>query len=128
MPFGWGDFLTLAGELAQAPSDALTEARGRSAVSRAYYSAFRRALVVFDNRNVYRPSRRADDHSGLIRALFDTKRTDYVSVGKALERLLAARRTADYDLEQNRQYKMTPESAIAQAARVIELLGQLLSP
>ncbi len=64
MSFNWDDYLFLAQELATHPSNFPNqEARLRSAISRAYYSAFCKA------RDFLRDDRRCADYDDVIRDL-----------------------------------------------------------
>lgn len=122
--FGWSDFLDVAVELVAGPRDALLEARERSAVSRAYYAAFRRAQEVVEAIDNFLPKRTGDDHDGVIFHLANAREARRKEVGTILRRLKAERRSADYDRVRHR-LALPSSTVIAQARRALVLLDTL---
>lgn len=92
--FDWADFLELARRLTVGEQDDLSEARYRTAVSRAYYAAFNRCreLAV---RSGWRPSGRSRDHRELVDWLAK-KKGKYI-LARELSELRSVRNDADYD-------------------------------
>jgi uncharacterized protein (UPF0332 family) len=99
MSFAWRDFLTFAETIKPAESNiGPREAALRSAVSRAYYSAFRTALD-FGQRLGYIPTRAGDDHVKIRQYFRESKPADVrkKKISVELERLYNYRRQADYE-------------------------------
>jgi uncharacterized protein (UPF0332 family) len=128
MAYNWKEFLTFAENIYAAPDvPGPREAALRSAVSRAYYAAFRAALEL-GLRSGFNPTQTGDDHRN-IRDYFrnstpkDTKKQD---ISTQLDRLHDLRRKADY--ENNLRQK--PESmvyfAISMAKKVFADIDELL--
>ena len=94
MSFDWGEYLRLAKELANKSG----EAELRSAISRAYYSIFRRACKVLESKNI-QITRSGMDHQlvpEILKARNDIH-PDARQLGIHLERLRDDRRRADYE-------------------------------
>lgn len=67
MSFEWADYLTLAEALSRNPGvPGPEEAALRTAISRAYYAAYRRALNIAVARREINPTGQASDHSLVI--------------------------------------------------------------
>lgn len=100
MSFSWEDLLSLAEELAEAPSgDGLREAKHRSAISRAYYAAYHRALNYYRVKHRGLPpraSRGGGWHEALCEALRDSADAVEQEVGDLLTDLKGNRHDADY--------------------------------
>lgn len=110
MSFAWSDFLRLAGDLAGADvSDALAEAKWRTAASRAYYAAYHATLAYYERhlQSRYGPlraqvsaidgsTRPLGRHERLIKGLKDTGDAWAAEVGEALSSAKATRVDADY--------------------------------
>lgn len=97
MSFNWDDYLFLAQDLAAPSNLPNQEARLRSAISRAYYSAFCKARnFLRDEQRVQIPTTGEAHH--LVWLHFKNRRdTVYKKIGENLRRLLNDRRCADYD-------------------------------
>ncbi len=91
--FDWNDFLELARRLTAGEQDDLSEARYRTAISRAYYAAFNRCreLAV---RSGWQSSRSSRDHRDLVDWLVNEK-GEYI-LARELSELRSARNDADY--------------------------------
>lgn len=129
MSFHWADYLTFASALVNDPENpGPAEAALRSAISRAYYAAFKSAVEVAISEG-YRSRHSGDDHA-LIRAHFRNQTPDHVNQRKAistyLSRLNKSRTQADYE---NTFRYQTPRAAahiaIGMAEKVIELLESI---
>lgn len=133
MTFDWVDYLTLAKiprEDANNPNS-LREARLRSAISRAYYSAFNMAkdyLISLGNRfsgsaEVHREIQNIFEHLSE-NERDDNKRRNLVEISNELGVLRSSRNKADYDKIVLRIDKMA-EAALIRAGRVYELIKSL---
>lgn len=126
MSFNWVDYLTFASALVNDPeTPGPSEAALRSAISRAYYAAFKSALE-FAASEGYQSRGSGDDHSS-VRAHFRTHSPDPDNQRKAvstyLDRLSKARNQADYD---NTFRHQTPRAAAQLAVGTAEKIIQLL--
>jgi uncharacterized protein (UPF0332 family) len=94
--FAWDDYLQLAEELHESDSTSVTEARERTATSRAYYAAFHRALE-------HAPKRIKTAQRDKHRKLIDHYKKGYTeterAVGRKLKMLRDNRNAADYDAD-----------------------------
>lgn len=125
MTFRWSSYLELARELAnvQAP-DPASEAKMRSAISRAYYAAFCEARnYVRDVAGLAVP-RDASAHAYVRKAF--SRSTDPLrrSVGNSLIRLRESRRRADYE-DQMANPREAAVRAVQTASRVLSVLASL---
>jgi uncharacterized protein (UPF0332 family) len=96
MSFDWNLYLQLAKQL-RAAAD---EASQRSAVSRAYYSAFHFASASIKANNIGTdPKYDRDRHLRIWKAYIDSKKKDCQRIGNRGQRLKLERQKADYDAE-----------------------------
>jgi len=99
MSWDWGDYLALASDLAkEANRPPLQEAKYRSAISRAYYSAFQKAydrLTQVDGKAM--PSVKTNKHYWVIQDFESSKDKTRRKIGADLDRLRRDRNVADYD-------------------------------
>lgn len=126
MTFAWREVLDVARELTSPTEHAAPlEARERSAISRAYYAAFRRAIQVFSNLGEYTPRRRGEDHQALPMMLKTDPEWRRRDIGKILFNLSAERTWADY--EPVRPHRaMAASTALAQSSRALTLLDEIV--
>jgi uncharacterized protein (UPF0332 family) len=97
MSFDWSEYLTLAQELAGELVLSNEEAKSRSAISRAYFSAYCIARNFLRDKEGYRIPEDSDAHS-LVRDLFVKSYVGHRRrIGQNLERLRLDRNKADYD-------------------------------
>jgi uncharacterized protein (UPF0332 family) len=109
----WRDFLPLAARLA----GGTTEAEWRSAVSRAYYTAFHVARGLLSDLRFTVP--RADRaHQYLVFRLSNTSESTVEQAGRDLEILSRLRNRADYD--------ETPALTPPQASAAVQVAGGIL--
>jgi uncharacterized protein (UPF0332 family) len=98
MSFDWSEYLNLAWELAGRPKKASNqEAKLRSAISRAYYAAYRTARNYLRDNEGYNSFDADNSHKNVIdkfRLANDEKR---IEIGKNLAFLRTARNKADYN-------------------------------
>jgi uncharacterized protein (UPF0332 family) len=105
MRFDWSEYLNLAQELAAPNSDGLanSEAKLRSAVSRAYYSTFCLARNylrdIEKDPRLSRKSRDINEHQYVAEEFIyhPTKMKQMVKIGENLSRLRELRNKADYE-------------------------------
>jgi uncharacterized protein (UPF0332 family) len=105
MRFDWSEYLNLAQELAAPNSDGLanSEAKLRSAVSRAYYSTFCLARNylrdIEKDPRLSRKSRDINEHQYVAKEFIyhPTKMKQMVKIGENLSRLRELRNKADYE-------------------------------
>ena len=126
MSFDWTEFLTLAEELLQNPdSPGPREASLRSAVSRAYYAAYRFALNFERDRNEYTPSGYATDQIGLVKHFQSSPDRDRRKLGVDIDRLRLNRGQADYnDVLENDPMQLA-RSSVEKAREVLDALNSL---
>ncbi len=97
MAFDWREYLSLATALrGQSGEGYSVEACDRTAVSRAYYSAFRTALNYAQTEQGFIPKRDASDHARVARH-FRQMGGRWAVVADALEDLRHWRNQCDYD-------------------------------
>lgn len=98
MSFSWHDFHLLAVALRQNPTDpGPEEASLRTAISRAYYAAFRSAMDAAQAREGFVPTHTGQDHA-LVRQHYQSHSdTTHRKIGTYLGRLCDNRNKADYD-------------------------------
>ena len=95
MPFDWKEYLELARSLQNHQGDGYSqEAAFRSAVSRAYYSAFCHARNFIRDNEGFIPYNNATDHSR-VRIYFQQHRQ--IDTAKKLEKLRQWRNACDYN-------------------------------
>lgn len=124
MNFNWDDYLFLAQELATPTNLPNQEARLRSAISRAYYSAFCKA------RNFLRDEQRVQipltgEAHRLVWMHFKSRSgKTYKKIGENLRRLLNDRRCADYD-DVIRDLPILANKALWRAQDIVSTLDRL---
>lgn len=116
------DFITIAGNLVANPHLGDSEARFRSAVSRAYYGAFHLA-VAFLAELGKSVKENHEGHAEAYRALFNTQQTDAVDAARLLNDLRTMRNEADYKLHKSRYRSMANAKSDVEAA--VEFCGCL---
>lgn len=98
MSFDWADYLTLAEALSRDPGiPGPEEASLRTAISRAYYAAYRSALNTAVARREINPTGQASDHSLVINHFRYANDQRRKKIGTDLSRLRNNRNKADYD-------------------------------
>lgn len=130
MAFDWEDFLTFAENINIAPDvPGPREAALRSAISRAYYAAFRAAMEL-GKQNGFIATRSGDDHNK-IREHFRNSKPKHqkkLDISAQLDRLHDLRRQADYE----NNLKQKPENmayyAISMAKKVFQCVNELSRP
>jgi len=126
MAFDWGEFLKLASDLVTKTDSAdPSPARYRSAISRAYYSAFHRAVSYV--RNVKGDDVPSDGraHDEIWRNLRDSNRKEERAAGEKGYRLKLQRRQADYDGVDPQFHPQEARTAIDHATRIRAMLDNL---
>jgi uncharacterized protein (UPF0332 family) len=123
--FPWSEFSRLASWLvdegSRCPSE---EAAHRSAISRAYYAAFRTALDWGERRKLLKPTGTGADHEAVIGTLRRQVSPVAKRTGVQLDRLRRQRARADYEavfLNVAREAR----AAVAEADSVLQQLGRL---
>ncbi len=120
MSFDWGDYLRLSRELCAPPlSSTNTEAKQRSAISRAYYSAFGRSRMHLRQKDQDRSIPVGPEAHDYVRRKFESSgsRTRR-RIGANLGRLRDERNKADYN-------EIVP-GLTAMSALALRLAGQVL--
>lgn len=118
MSFDWSEYLRLAQQLGGLADDAAN----RSAVSRAYYSAFHAAsLSVKSNKISTNPKYERDRHLRIWNIYMDSANKECRRIGNRGQRLKAERHYADYDAESSFS-ETRVQHAIAQAQAVVAAL------
>jgi uncharacterized protein (UPF0332 family) len=130
MSFNWEDFLTFSENINNNPNiPGPREAALRSAVSRAYYAAFRAALEL-GKQNGFIATHSGDDHNKIREHFRTSKPKDQkkVDISLQLGRLHDLRRQADYE----NALKQKPENmavyAIGMAKKVFQCIHDLSMP
>jgi uncharacterized protein (UPF0332 family) len=125
MPFDWTAYLDLARELAgQTPGPPLEEARLRSAISRAYYAAFKKAFNYLCDRDPGVRFQRNDVHRYVCEKFLYNPDVSWQDVGSNLDRLRWLRNRADYD-DQMTDLAGDTQRALSYAAEIITALDKL---
>jgi hypothetical protein len=124
MSFSWAAFVTLAEWLLTQPTGPLQEASQRSAISRAYYGAFRTTRDLVAKRKIYTPTAEGRDHFGVINACKRHPNMAYKKVGADLERLYRSRCLADYDAAVN-NLPSEGQVAVVTAKRILSYVVAL---
>ena len=126
MSFDWADFLTLADALVCDPdSPGPEEASLRTAISRAYYAAFRVALNFGRDKGEFTPTQTGQDHR-LVRDHFrSSSQRIRRKIGLDLGRLYDNRRNADYDDVLSGRPDSLAQSSVAVAQNVLNALSSL---
>ncbi len=121
--FDWWEYLDLAKKLAGWSGD---EAALRSAVSRAYYAAYKSADEAFPGR--LRTREQTSPHLDFWNSLKRGQTADEQSLGRFGLRLWGRRCMADYDNDVRVEWQKEAEMALGQAQEVKELLARTHSP
>jgi uncharacterized protein (UPF0332 family) len=125
MPFDWAAYLDLARELAgQSSGPSLEEARLRSAISRAYYAAFKKAYNYLCGKDPGVRFQKEGVHQYVYEKFRYHPDTGWQQVGSSLERLRQLRNRADYE-DQMADLPADTQRALAFAAGIIAALGRL---
>ena len=125
MSFRWNDFLELATQLSvRLPDDRLTEARFRSAISRAYYAAFCSCRQVLQQQSGTAFLHTENIHAMVRLQLKQSTDPDHQRMGALLHRLRRLRNQADYD-----EHVVPLESQVWESLTIArDILAQLGSP
>ena len=99
MFFDWIEFLCLAQNLSGIPITPSDDAKLRSAISRAYYCLFNRAVEKAEAKWSYNPVFGDSSHQSLSRHLLRRQENMAKIIGKELDRLRPFRVEADYRTE-----------------------------
>ncbi|RCK72744.1 MAG: hypothetical protein ANABAC_1278 [Anaerolineae bacterium] len=127
MAYNWKDFLSFAENLYAAPDmPGPREAALRSAVSRAYYAAFRAALE-FGIRDGFSPSKTGEDHRKIREHFRNStpKQSSKSDISIQLERLHDLRRKADYENNLHQKPENMAYIAIGMARKVFQAIEEL---
>ena len=125
MSFAWPDFLTLARSLHQDPGcPGPDEACLRSAVSRAYYAAYRTARDWAQSQS-FTVTKEGREHEAVRR--YFNRHSNIVAnkVGADLLRLSRARNRADYDALIKGSWPRQAKAAVKRAQGVLDILTSL---
>jgi uncharacterized protein (UPF0332 family) len=129
MAFNWEDFLTFAENLYTNPDiPGPREAALRSAISRAYYAAFRAAMELGKQNGFIATSRGEDHHK--IREHFRNSKPKHQKksdISVQLDRLYDLRRKADYENSLTKP-ENSAYSAIGMAKKVFQCINELSRP
>ncbi len=134
MKFDWSNYLEVAETLYnevistsnQANSASINEAKVRSCISRAYYSAFcltRNYLRDFEGYSNLK-TLKFSVHDYVIEELRDSKKHDFKKLGSILERLRLLRVEVDYQDMVSFHLISKAKIAIVDAKKVIQLLDK----
>jgi uncharacterized protein (UPF0332 family) len=125
MSFDWLEYLRLAHQLvAPGPSAVSQEARLRSAISRAYYAAFKMAYNYLRDRDKTIVFVRTDVHSLVLERYKYSPDRSHREIGVNLDRLRRERNRADYD-DSIERLPDTAAKALLQAEKIISGLAKL---
>lgn len=119
--FEWADFLNVARELGSSEE----EASLRTAVGRAYYSAFHAACRYVRNQGVNLP-RHGAAHEEVLKALESGKRHEKAAALQ-LRRLKKSRTEADYELAPPTNWAAQCKSSLVVAESVISKLEPIIT-
>ena len=132
MRFDWSEYLNLAQELAATNSDCSgnREAKLRSAISRAYYSAFCLARNylrdIEKDPTLFRKNRNINEHQYVANEFINhrNKNKNMVKIGENLSRLRELRNKADYE---DTMFNLPTQArtALKLADNIIALLSNL---
>ncbi len=126
MSFDWFDYLKLARTLAKdATSSDFAEASLRSAISRAYYSAYCASRNFASQRSEIKLTGGVNDHRVVQNHYINSSDRDYRRVGTWLARLRNNRNTADYDDTLEGDAGSLAQSSIALAENVFQALIEI---
>lgn len=123
MSFDWSGFLGIAtamyADAVATKGTPLTEAKLRSAISRAYYAAHHKSKVHVEKSPGVRVSRSGKAHREVIDYLKASKHHPDQLAGVKLDRLLIARERADYFIKYPGDITQAADTAVKDAAKVI---------
>ncbi len=126
MSFDWADFLTLADALVHDPnSPGPEEASLRSAISRAYYAAFRVARNFGRDKGEFTPTQTGQDHWPVMNHFRSSPDRTRRKIGLDLDRLYDNRTSADYDDVLTGRPIPLAQSSVAVARNVLDALNSL---
>lgn len=120
MMFEWGKFFQLAEEL----SDRNGEEYKRTAISRAYYSAFHHAKNFLEKKGLFYNNREMSVHM-LVWQRFEKLGREYRKIYIKGDRLKEKRTKADYEKEIDNIDKLT-QNALREANDIIEQISKLV--
>ena len=128
MNFNWTEYLVVANHLYENPFQDAKDATYRTAISRAYYSAYWTARIYIEKETGYRP--KSDVHKSVIKFLLISniygKNNIYIrDIGLDLQNLLAHRRYADYDSMVKSNLKSMAEDSLHLAQEIIDGITSL---
>jgi uncharacterized protein (UPF0332 family) len=125
MSFDWLEYLSLAHELVSLSTGAPSqEARLRSAISRAYYAAFKMAFAYLRARDISIVFGKTDIHTYVLEKFKYSPDRAHREVGVNLDRLRRERNKADYDDSIDRLPDVTAK-ALIQAEKIVSDLTKL---
>ena len=116
--FLWEDYYQLAVELEKDSSDRLSEARGRTIVSRAYYAA----LITTRDFLIYKNSKREYRDNVHTQVAKDIAVGKYSGVSTHLKTLKPYRDDCDYKTQSIQNIDLLVRDALTRAKKVIEIL------
>lgn len=126
MSFDWADYLKLAEALMRDPiSPGPEEASLRTAISRAYYAAFRSASNLAAGRGEIIPAGLASDHGLVINHFQNATDPARQKIGAHLSRLRGNRNKADYNDVFPGRLADTARSSVILARNVLAALSSL---
>jgi len=126
MSFDWADYLCLASALQKDPAcPGPEEACFRSAISRAYYAAYRRASDFAEVEEGFIPTRRGVDHGRLQDHFRNQPDKTHKKVYSRLNRLGGNRAKADYDSTYVGSLASEAQSAVDLARNLLNGLDSL---
>ena len=126
MSFDWADYLCLASALQEDPAcPGPEEACLRSAISRAYYAAYRRASDFAEMEEGFIPTRHGVDHSRLQDHFRDQPDKTHKKVYSSLNRLSRNRAKADYASTYAGSLASQAQSAVDLARNLLNSLDSL---
>lgn len=126
MSFDWADYLKLAEALTRDPiSPGPEEASLRTAISRAYYAAFRSASNLAASRGEIIPTGSPGDHGLVINHFQQATDPARQKIGASLSRLRSNRNRADYDDVFPGRLAETARSSVVLARNILTALNSL---
>lgn len=126
MSFDWADYLTLAEALCHNPGiPGPEEASLRTAISRAYYAAYRSALNIAVARREINPTGQASDHSLVINHFRNANDQKRKKIGADMSRLRNNRNKADYDDVLSGRPADIARSSVALARNILKALHSI---
>ncbi|AJI24858.1 hypothetical protein H8R29_23460 [Priestia megaterium] len=119
--FDWHKYLNLAQELSEKDDEEFK----RSAISRAYYSAYCNARNFLESKGLGLIPGKKNDHQAIWNAFSKLKGADLVSIATTGDRLKQKRKKADYDDRINNLDKIT-KRAITEAETINSIINENL--